>query len=426
MNRKKIYEHQFSKAYNQLNEFVNPSVVKKTRSAWYDHPHLQTAQDVGDVASLGLAAGAIGTAASGVGLPASPFLELGSTGLDLANAGVYGARAVGALVSGDYGQAGSHALDAGLRGLAAIPYGGTIAQGGVAARTGPRIVDNVSGFVSPTRMPSIPTRPRPSIPGSPRTPTLPNPNLPKTTGSPKTPTLPSNPSVPVPQRTPKLPGGGFGPGVGTGVVVGKMLRDYGDSNTPQQQEKERMEPDVTVNRYKGGEFEIAKTSEPFGSAIQASISAAQQNDNRFRRSRMFTESNRVRVHPSAIQTKDDDKKKEYKFDELDVIKFKPGVFDIDQLRKYISIFHANREEGDLSRRVRGIHDYFRKPGLDIAKDYARSHWNLSDSYNPTGNILENIELYGKIKRSVNSYLKSKEGKVLNDHLNNIKKNIDNH
>lgn len=141
---RKIYESQLKNSYKKINETVKrlPSSGGK----------LQAAQDAADLASLGLAAGALGTAATGIGLPASPFLEIGSSGIDLANAATYGGRAVGSFASGDYGTGMQHLGSAGLRAAAAIPYVGDVAQPvaatSAATRLGPKAAELGLGMMA--------------------------------------------------------------------------------------------------------------------------------------------------------------------------------------------------------------------------------------------------------------------------------------
>lgn len=517
MNRKKIYENQFANAYVMLNEFKvanevptpNPITKKpivkprEVKTAWYDNPNLQTTQDVADVASLGLGLAAAGTGLSVVASPASPFIEAGSTITDLANAGVYGARSVGALTSGEYSKAGEYALDAGLRGLAALPYvgsfGNAAATGKAATRLGPKVMDFVP---TPTR--TVP-RPRPGVSPKPRT-------TPEVPG--KVPTVKPNADVEVP----KVPVGvSSKPGIGLSGILdkagkGAALLWLADKLTGTDTESQGDESgksielsnqpqDVSVEKYKPGQFQVGDPSRAMGSAIDASQKAAIANDETMRRRRaIFSEQtvtdklkeklNPVRtmtnvvmrdladkmpsnivggnvgtasvdlmktgrfqdsdvsrpVGQSAFQRRlvkenkntkipyplqavqfSSEQKKDGKSSSPDVIKFKPGMFELGKLRDYISIFHRKSQERDEMTRTRGIADYFRKPGMQIATDYARSHWNLTDNYAPTGNLLEytDSELYNKIKKSVHSYLKSKEGEELNKHLNSISKSIDN-
>jgi len=140
--RRDIYNNQLNMARQKLNETVMTmprSSATRTKeetmietkpvrnrkqepeSAW------QATQDKMDLASLGAAGVAL------IPTPASPVAELSSTAIDLANAGIYGARSVGELVSGNYAKAGEHALSAALRTAFAIPYLGTALQGGKAA-----------------------------------------------------------------------------------------------------------------------------------------------------------------------------------------------------------------------------------------------------------------------------------------------------
>ena len=132
---RKIYESQLKNSYKKINENVKrlPSSGGK----------LQAAQDAADLASIGLAAGALGTAATGIGIPASPFLELGSSTIDLVNAATYGGRAIGSFTSGDYSTGMEHLGAAGLRTAAAIPYAGDIVQPvtatSAATRLGPKV-----------------------------------------------------------------------------------------------------------------------------------------------------------------------------------------------------------------------------------------------------------------------------------------------
>ena len=77
------------------------------------------------------------------------------------------------------------------------------------------------------------------------------------------------------------------------------------------------------------------------------------------------------------------------------------------------------------KRTRGISHYFKKPTLDIAQDYARSIESLRQGIPESTDMMsgKDYQLYSRVKSSVNRYLKSKEGRELDNHLKSIKKDL---
>lgn len=124
MNLTEIYEKQYTLAKIKLDE--------KTGESWSDT--LDKWQDRADYASLAGAGVGLGASVTGVGLPVGAAATLASTVVDLANAGVYGGRAIYDLATGDTEKAKEHALSAGLRALFAVPYLGDVAQAGKAVK----------------------------------------------------------------------------------------------------------------------------------------------------------------------------------------------------------------------------------------------------------------------------------------------------
>lgn len=134
MNSKQIYQRQYQIAKNKLDNNLNEGVSDT----------LDRIQNAADWASLGLAGGGLAATATGVGAPAGAVATVAGTALDIANAATYGGRAIHSLFTGDVEKAKSHAIDAGLRALFAIPFIGDVAQAGkvmkaasTAAKTAP-------------------------------------------------------------------------------------------------------------------------------------------------------------------------------------------------------------------------------------------------------------------------------------------------
>ena len=125
MNLSEIYEKQYSIAKIKLNE--------KKEESWSDW--LDRQQNRADIASLGTAGVALGSAATGVGAPVGAVASLASAGIDIANALAYGGRAIHSLATGDSAKAKEHAFSAGLRALFAVPFLGDMAQAGKAIKT---------------------------------------------------------------------------------------------------------------------------------------------------------------------------------------------------------------------------------------------------------------------------------------------------
>ena len=136
--------------------------------------------------------------------------------------------------------------------------------------------------------------------------------------------------------------------------------------------------------------------------------------------------------PPAWQINDDEDKKSKKgagHEKLDLLKFKPGVFEVPDITKEFQYFSAFRDRESSSemgkKRTRGISHYFKKPTLDIAQDYARSIESLRQGIPESTDMMsgKDYQLYSRVKSSVNRYLKSKEGRELDNHLKSIKKDL---
>lgn len=125
MKLQQIYDKQYQLAKIKLNE--------ENKESWSDW--LDKWQNRADIASLAGAGAGLASTATGVGAPVGAGAVAASTGIDLANAGVYAGRSIYDLAHGDVASAKSHAFDAALRGVFAIPYIGDIAQAGRAAKT---------------------------------------------------------------------------------------------------------------------------------------------------------------------------------------------------------------------------------------------------------------------------------------------------
>ena len=120
-NLTKAYSNQLRSLRKQINEGFEDELDKWQNRAMYT--------------SAGLGLGSLASSATGVGLPVGAAAAIASGGIDLANAGVYGARALYNLAKGDTEKAKEMGWEAGLNALFAIPFIGDVIQGGKAAKS---------------------------------------------------------------------------------------------------------------------------------------------------------------------------------------------------------------------------------------------------------------------------------------------------
>jgi len=116
MNTAEVYQTQLRKARQQVQEDFEKELDKWQNRAFYT--------------SAGLGLGSLASSATGVGLPVGAAAGLASGAIDLANAGVYGARALYNLAKGNTEKAKELGWEAGLNALFAIPFIGDMGQAG--------------------------------------------------------------------------------------------------------------------------------------------------------------------------------------------------------------------------------------------------------------------------------------------------------
>lgn len=208
--------------------------------------------------------------------------------------------------------------------------------------------------------------------------------------------------------------------------------------------EEPMQP-IDVNKYKTGQFDIARPTAYTRSSFVDLTPDNPREQEEARRRRAGLES-----QPQSLATEnylqlpagvplgwlsgdDDDEdrksKKGKNLEKLDLLKFKPGVFEVPDISKEFQYFSAFRDRESSSemgkKRTRGISHYFKKPTLDIAQDYARSIESIRQGIPESTDMMsgKDYQLYSRVKSSVNRYLKSKEGRELDNHLKSIKKDL---
>jgi hypothetical protein len=204
-------------------------------------------------------------------------------------------------------------------------------------------------------------------------------------------------------------------------------------NSETEKEREQPTPDLTVNKYKVGQFELDKPTSYSKSIVRdlTPDTPIEREMDRRRRAMVEPQPQLESSFPIAMQYDwDEDEreqnKKKVKEKEIEVMRIKPGVFELPEPLRgrhpYLSAFDRE-DSGERSRRTqRGISQYFKRPTLDIAQDYARSvGHNIPESTDIMSN--KDYHLYSKVKSSVSKYLKSKEGRELDTHLKTIQRDL---
>ena len=280
---------------------------------------------------------------------------------------------------------------------------------------------------------------------SPATTTRPSPsNLTKTADNLPVPAPRPNDNLPAPRPIPdarRIPRTDTVPSSTQTNITRSLLKanagdDEGDGEEQQAPKQIEKPTDLTVNKYKVGQFELGNPTKYTRSVVRdLTPDAAQERESmRRQRSQSLSPQYESKNFPMAMQydwDEDDEKEKKSKVKskEIETIRVKPGVFElpaIDRDHPYISAFkHREDSFEGAKRRQRGISHYFRKPTLDIATDYARSMESIRQGIPESTDIMNNkdYELYNKVKSSVSRYLRSKEGKELDSHLKTIKRDL---
>jgi hypothetical protein len=203
-------------------------------------------------------------------------------------------------------------------------------------------------------------------------------------------------------------------------------------NSETEKEREQPTPDLTVNKYKVGQFELDKPTSYSKSIVRdlTPDTPIEREMDRRRRAMVSPETQYESAFPIGLRydwDEDDEKdRKKKKEKEIEVMRIKPGVFELPEPLRgrhpYLSAFDRE-DSGERSRRTqRGISHYFKRPTLDIAQDYARSvGHNIPESTDIMSN--KDYHLYSKVKSSVSKYLKSKEGRELDTHLKTIQRDL---
>jgi len=206
-------------------------------------------------------------------------------------------------------------------------------------------------------------------------------------------------------------------------------------NSATEKSKEEPTPDLTVNRYKVGQFDLDKPTSYTKSIVRdlTPDSPMEREMDRRRRSMIEPQPQLESSFPISMQydwdeaEKEENKKKKEK--EIEVMRIKPGVFELPEPLKgkhpYLSAFDREDSGESSRRRQRGISNYFKRPTLDIAQDYARTIETIARGIPESTDIMSNKDyhLYSKVKSSVSKYLKSKEGRELDTHLKTIQRDL---
>jgi hypothetical protein len=206
-------------------------------------------------------------------------------------------------------------------------------------------------------------------------------------------------------------------------------------NSATEKQREEQTPDLTVNRYKVGQFDLDKPTSYTKSIVRdlTPDSPMEREMDRRRRSMIEPQPQLESSFPISMQydwdeaEKEENKKKKEK--EIEVMRIKPGIFELPEPLKgkhpYLSAFDREDSGESSRRRQRGISNYFKRPTLDIAQDYARSIETIARGIPESTDIMSNKDyhLYSKVKSSVSKYLKSKEGRELDTHLKTIQRDL---
>jgi hypothetical protein len=391
INRKAIYESQLNKAKIQFN-------LAEQERAWYDYIlNRETEEDTADsildkleYGSAGLGALALGSAATGIGAPVGAVLSVGSTIGDLAAA------------AGRLGQAGYHYIkdnpekakeslaSAGLNLAFAIPFIGDagqaarLAKGASKAMGAAQDASKAAKATSPTMRAAHAANAATDAADA-------------ATDASKV------------AKTTK-----------TGVDVGKEIVHVPKTATGVEVGKEIVHVPKTATRI-GGELattggKLARTGGRLAKVTRALTRTGLGVGGGYLLAKAIN--NIIGPEESPYSPEDAEEISKKAVTDMKLGSLGVGQFDPGEASKSVSSVVSKRSSDDDDRFQYGR--AFRINPEDIL-DYRRSNTALSRGLTENADLM----LYKKIKNNVNSYLKSKEGEDLKNHLERISKEIDN-